>query len=117
MHKLILPGERPMSWNKMYAGSHWSKRMAEVMRVGFVIRSQLAGDEQPYTVPVDIRITAYFDTKPLDASNIAAKLYEDALKDWLLVDDTPAYVASMTTASRIDKDNPRVEIEIREAVG
>jgi Holliday junction resolvase RusA-like endonuclease len=104
-----------MSWNKMYAGSHWSKRMAEVMRVGFVIRSQLAGDEQPYTVPVDITITAYFDSKPLDASNIAAKLYEDALKDWLLVDDTPAYVSSMTTASRMDKDNPRVEIEIREA--
>jgi len=112
--KLVLMDERPISLNKFYSGDHWAKRAAEVKRVKGLMRSVLTGEETPYQALVNIRVTAFFDKRPLDSSNIAAKLYEDALKGWLIVDDTLRYVASMTTASRIDKDRPRVEIEIAE---
>ncbi len=113
-HTLVLLGERPTSWNDYWAGKHWTKRKAETDRVHQVVRSVLTGEETPYDVPVNIRIIAYFDHHPLDASNICEKPFEDALKGWLIVDDSPKYVASMTKVPRIDKDNPRVEIEIRE---
>jgi hypothetical protein len=41
-------------------------------------------------------------------------LYEDGLIGWLIKDDKPEFVRSMTTVSLIDRKNPRVEIEIRE---
>ena len=113
---LILPNERPMSWNEMYAGLHWSARKAEVDRVHMLVRASIDPDWPTYKKPVAITITAYFKAKrgQLDASNIAAKLYEDGLIGWLIVDDKPEFVRSMTTVSLLDKNNPRVEIEIRE---
>ena len=74
----------------------------------------MTGEEQMFDVLVDITITAYFDKRPLDASNICAKLYEDAIKGWLIVDDSPKYVRSVRTVSEIDKQRPRVEIEVAE---
>lgn len=112
MKTIVLPGERPASWNWYYGGTHWTKRKAEVDRVHQIVRSALTGNEIPYHQPVDIEVIAYFDVRPLDASNITGKLYEDALKGWLIVDDSPRYVRSMKTVSLIDKTNPRVEIVI-----
>jgi len=63
---------------------------------------------------VEIEVVGYFDKRPLDSSNVAGKLYEDALKGWLIEDDSIKHVAGLTTRSRIDKVNPRVEIILTE---
>lgn len=113
---LILPDEQPISWNKMYTGQHWSKRQAEVSRVHLAVRGEIDPNWPMFDRPVHITVTAYFKNKSvqLDASNIPAKLYEDGLIGWLIKDDRPQYVRSMTTVSLLDRQNPRVEIEVRE---
>lgn len=108
---IVLPGERPKSLNDYYSGQHWRARKKEADRVHELVRSYLDG-QCLYSEPVSIRVTAYFGSHPQDASNIMAKLYEDALIDWVIVDDGPKHVRSVTTESRIDKDNPRVEIRV-----
>ena len=112
---LTLAGEKPISWNKMYAGIHWRKRKREVDRVHLAVRAALDPNVPMFDTPVAITVRAYFKNKRvrLDCSNIAAKLYEDGLIGWLIADDTPEYVRSMTTISLIDRDNPRIEIEVK----
>lgn len=113
---LMLLGEQPMSWNKMYSGLHWSKRQSEAERVHLAVRGALDPDEPIFDKPVAITVRAYFKNKrvQLDCSNIAAKLYEDGLIGWLIEDDRPQYVEAITTVSLLDRNNPRVEIEIKE---
>ena len=103
-----------MSWNKLYAGMHWTARKRESDRVHLLVRQALDPDCVMFSKPVAITVTAYFKNRPMDCSNICAKMYEDGLVSWLIKDDTPKYVASMRTISRIDKKNPRVEIELVE---
>jgi Holliday junction resolvase RusA-like endonuclease len=107
---VVLEGERCVSWNTYYAGAHWSARTRETNRVKMTVRAHLTGNETPFDCPVNIIVTAYFKDHPQDPDNIAAKLYLDALKGWLLYDDDRRYVTSVTTMSKVDKDNPRVEI-------
>lgn len=113
---LVLEGERPLSWNKLYSGSlHWSKRSAEKDRVRLTVRSALDPQQViPFTTPVHITVRAYFadGRRLLDADNIASKFYIDALIGWYIEDDTPTYVSSVCTSSQMDRDNPRVEIQI-----
>ena len=111
---IVLPGERSISWNSWYSGKHWSQRNAEASRVHELVRRKLYACEM-LRYPVDITVTVWFDRNPQDCSNIAAKFYEDGLIGILLVDDSTKHVRSMTTKSRIDKINPRVEIRIMEA--
>lgn len=113
---LVIPGEKPVSWNKFYSGTHWSKRNAEANRVHLVVRAAIDPDWPMFETPVQITIRAYFKNRrlQLDASNIAAKLYEDGLIGWLIKDDGPQFVRSMTTVSLVDRNSPRVEIEIKE---
>ena len=110
--KIVLDGERPQSLNKIYSGVHWTKRKAEADRVHTLVRAALPLVYKPFDVPVRIVVTAYFKNRPLDASNIFAKVYEDGLVGHLLVDDSPQYVTEIATRSRVDRKNPRVEIEI-----
>lgn len=112
---ITIPDERPTSWNTFYAGAHWSKRKKEADRVHQMVRYALPSsvvDSGPLSERVDITVRAYFKNRPQDASNICAKLYEDALIGWVIVDDKPEYVRSMRTISEVDKKNPRVEIEV-----
>ncbi len=110
---LVLPDERPLSWNLFYSGLHWGERQREKDRVRLIVRAAIDPDRVTlFTHPVAIRVDAYFSGRPQDASNICAKLYEDALIGWLIKDDSPQYVASMTTASHKDKDYPRVVITL-----
>ncbi len=115
---LILPDEQPIGLNRLLAREHWSNRNEEVARVKLAVRAALDPDLPIFKPPVTITVTVHFKNKgvQLDASNIPAKFYEDGLIDWLIVDDSPQYVRSMTTVSLLDRDNPRVEIEIREVL-
>lgn len=115
---IVLPGERSPSRNKFWSSPHWSVRSKEAKRIHALVQNRMLemGIQQGETCNkrVEIEIVGYFDKSPLDCSNVEAKPYEDALKGWLIVDDSIKYVDGVTTRSREDKDNPRVEITIRE---
>ena len=119
--KIVLEGERPISWNKFYAGMHWSVRKDEADRVHQLVWATLHEfDDMPYeysnfmfTERVDIHVTVYFKNRPQDPDNICSKLYIDGLIGNAIENDTRQFVRKVTVQSEIDKDNPRLEIEIR----
>lgn len=117
---LVLEGERPISWNRFYAGAHWRERASESERIHTLVlmslRQQYADMPHPFVKPVEVEVTAYFKGRMMDPDNLPAKLYIDGLKlAGLLTDDTPRYIAAVTTRSRQDGRYPRVELTIREA--
>lgn len=119
--KIVMPNERPVSWNKIYESRHWifRKNLASNVHRKVIRRLEEMGyrpldKTKMFTKPVEIDVTAYFKNRPLDADNIGAKLYIDALKFICIMDDGPKYVRAVTTRSRVDSQNPRVEIEIKE---
>lgn len=109
---IVLHGEKPYSWNRFYAGTHFHERKRMAHAVHALVAGFLPVNAEVYTVPVDITITAYFKSRPLDADNIVGKLYIDGLKGKILQDDNPRWVRSVKTVSLMDKALPRVEIEI-----
>lgn len=117
--KIVLQNERPVSWNKFYSGMHWSVRQDEAKRVHELVWATLHSSDDMHTDAmmdgrVDIHITVYFDKRPYDPDNICSKLYVDGLKDNVIENDTRQYVRRVTVQSEIDRENPRVEIEIQE---
>lgn len=113
MVRLVLEGERPISWNQYYAGKHWSVRQAEAQRVHLAVRAEIDPDQAKiFGNRVDIIITTYFDQRPYDSCNVPIKVYIDGLKDWYIKDDDIKYVRSTKSVVEIDRRRPRVEIEI-----
>ncbi len=115
--KIVIPNERPISWNKFYAGTHHSARTREKNRVKLAVRAHI--DPQAAVIfqgRVDIVTTVYFDKRPHDPDNITDKFYIDALCGWYIADDTREYIRLAGTVSELDRNNPRVEIEIKEVV-
>lgn len=114
--RIVLENERPKSWNTFWAGEHWTTRKDEKDRVAWLVRSEI--DPEAATVfdaPVEIEVIAYYDSRPADSDNVCDKPYIDALIGWYIEDDSPEYVDAAITRSRLDTDNPRVEIIIRES--
>lgn len=111
--KIVLPKERPISWNKYYAGTNWRTRHEDALRVHALVKYSTLREKQ-FIKPVWIEITAYFAKSPLDPDNINAKILIDGLKHTVLVDDTMQWVDSVTVKSRIDVKNPRIEIYLEE---
>lgn len=117
--KIILKGERPLSWNKIYQSRHWifRKQFADSIHQR-VVAALIDMGIHPFDKTkmfegrVDIVVIAYFQNRSLDPDNICSKIYIDPLKFSLLHDDTPKYVRRVSTQSEIDKENPRLEIEI-----
>ena len=115
MRKIILEGERPVSWNKFYAGMHWSRRREYAAGVHYLVKLAARGTGGGlFMEKVAITITVFFKNRPLDPCNIPAKIYIDGLLGTWLIDDSPRYVSSVTTRSRVDKERPRVEIVVEE---
>lgn len=111
---IILPGERPMSWNKLYAATYWRKRNDEAIRVHTLVKIATRHVEVKFKNKVAITVTGFFDHHPTDSDNICDKFYIDGLRHSVIEDDTMRWVDSAKTQSRIDKENPRVEILIEE---
>ena len=115
---IILHGERSPSQNTYYSAPHWSTRSRLARQIhGTVRRRLMAMGIEPGTTcnrRVDIEVIGYFDQRPLDSDNVCAKIYIDALRGWLLEDDSPRWVRRVTTESRVSMD-PRVEITLIEA--
>jgi len=118
--KIVLEGERSPSVNEYYSTPHWAKRNGIAKRVHETVQRRLRemgiGPGETCNNKVNITVIGYFDKRPLDASNVSIKLYEDALKGWLIEDDSPRYVESVTAISKVDRTNPRVEIILTEVL-
>ena len=117
MLTITIPAERPISWNAFYAGGHWSKRKAEKDRVWLAVRAAFPPDVVnangwPAQTKVQIEITAFVKSSPMDADNVCTKLYVDALKGWVIPDDDGRWVETVVPRVRIDKKNPRLEIRV-----
>lgn len=117
MLTLTIPDERPISWNTFYAGGHWSKRKAEKDRVWLAVRAAFPpdvvnGNGWPAQTRVQIHITAYVKSSPMDADNVCTKLYVDALKGLVIPDDDGKWVETVVPRVKIDKANPRLEIKV-----
>lgn len=115
---IIIPEEKPVSWNKYYSGDHWSKRNDEAKRVHWLVKAHLDLESPIFDTLVDIEVAVYFKNNQvrLDASNITAKLYEDGLIGHLIKNDSWRQVRSMKTITLLDRRDPRVEISITEAL-
>lgn len=116
--KLTLPGERPVSWNKFYAGMHWQERRRRKRDVHWAVKAALLelGQVEPFAEPVHITTTAFFKNRPMDSDNICDKLYIDALKhEGIIQDDCLPYLVGTTQVPKVDADYPRVVITITRA--
>ena len=116
--KIVLPNENPKSANYYWSGGRWGRRKSEADRVhtlmGLALDDQLPEGFEIYDCPVEIHFTVYFANLNLrqDWSNLMVKPYEDSLIGRVITDDNPNYVSSGRLASRLDRDNPRVELEV-----
>jgi hypothetical protein len=117
---IVLEGVRSPSTNEFYSTPHWSVRNRIAQGIHATVRNRLRemgiGPGETCNNRVDIEVIGYFDKRPLDSSNIAAKLFEDALKGWLIEDDSITYVRKVSSESRVVKTNPRVEIILTEVL-
>lgn len=114
--KLVLEGERPISWNQLYSSNlHWSQRKTEAFRAHMLVDVECRelGDLPVLVYPVYLIFIAYLKSNPMDWDNITTKLYTDGLVHaGLLKDDKPSLVPGGCTFSLLDRKNPRLEIFI-----
>ena len=101
-----------LGMNKVYAGKHWSVRKKEADEVHLLVKSIISKTKgiKPFSKPV--QITFRYNSR-LDCSNhgYLNKLIEDALKGYILVDDSKAYVKRITTEFQSHSKNIIVEVE------
>lgn len=117
--KIILPGCRAPSWNKIYSSPHWTVRRDLAAEAHSEVYSALnsmgihpLSGKNLFRQRVDINLVAYYDKRIVDADNCCAKIFIDGLKGIIILDDSPKYVRRVSTQCEIDRKNPRLEIEI-----
>lgn len=90
---------RPLSWNKIYASPHWSKRKKLVDDYKWQVKLGLLKFRIPAT-PVKSPCKFEFDVfvkRSLDCDNVFVKGIIDYLRDWgYLPDDNPKWVKEIT---------------------
>lgn len=101
------------SLNSLYSGRHWAQRQKDAALWHNLVHAELRRQGIPQhmaTRPVEIM---FFWNDRLDCSNHAymGKLIEDALKGWLLIDDSRKYVRKITHEFY---EGDRILVEIRE---
>ena len=122
--KFIIPGELP-ALNEIInmAKQKWSYKdlkTAETDRVAWELTRQGAKRLQQFTKPIAVTITWYCPNRRKDKDNILAgcKFIFDAMQDiGLIKNDGWNQIARIVPEFEVDKDNPRVEIEIEEVEG
>lgn len=99
--RVVIPNHRAPSINRMYAGMHWTKRRKLVDEIRWIVTSSMPREiDEPFPHPVVVSIFAEYKSQPVDADNVYAKLYIDALKILNVIrDDDPRYVLQVCTSS------------------
>lgn len=99
-------------YNK-YAGNNIKQQNENIVR--WSIREAKLDKIENY--PVDLKITWYEPNKRRDSDNIhsAVKFILDALvAENILENDSQKYVRDIKHHTRVDRDNPRIIVEIKE---
>ena len=118
--RLIIPRCPPRSLNRLLR-MHWARRqeLMELWRAEVVVAAIEAG--RPRFNQASIRLRLYYDRFPLpdldNALAAASKLVLDGLvRAGVLPDDDARHVRGLELAElAVDRDNPRVEVEVSEA--
>lgn len=111
--RLVMPNKRPKSWNTFYTGTNHHKRTSIKNKEKLSLRAIIDPEEAfIFKGRIDIKTTVYFPYSPQDPDNICDKVYIDALKGWYIAEDDRKNVREVITEAKIDKQNPRIEIEL-----
>ena len=116
--KLILPGKWP-SLNE-YIQAERSHRMAGAKMKKLYTQIVFIGARcyglQPVTKPVKLWIVWYALDRRTDIDNIrwCKPILDGLVAAGVLPDDSQRWVRAIYDAFEVDKDNPRVEVEIEE---
>jgi len=97
----ILPKSMIVSTNKIYAGSHWTKRKKYADYFHLIVLSDCKSLE-PIHDKVDLSFVFSFNCRWFDSSNCTfmAKCLEDWIKKaWIIKDDSMSYVGKFTCES------------------
>lgn len=111
---ITIPEALP-TWNKFYAGKHWTTRTAIVEKWRALTLVAISGKaiQLPRPFPVDINIVVYNKTdRRRDADNICAKLLIDGFKaHGLIPDDDGRYISTVSTSHATGGHaKPRTEV-------
>ncbi len=112
--KITLENYKCPSWNILYSGKHYRKRMEMAEFAHQSVDEALNGVKMTlYATPVNITVVGHFKSRIIDSDNIVSKLLIDSLKGKLIKDDSPQYVRRVTTESvKAEKDYTEIIIEV-----
>ena len=103
--RILLEGERALSWNTFYKQGFWKKRYDLAKEKQLLVRAAIDPDIDPFAVPVQITIRATFKDHPVDVDNVCSKTYIDGLKGFVIADDDIGYVGRVIHEVVMGKEN------------
>ncbi|MBU1142017.1 MAG: hypothetical protein KKH92_00060 [Firmicutes bacterium] len=114
---LSIDNHKVISWNKLYSQRHWIVRKNMADEIHQLIKFEAIGQEIPhFDKPVKLKMIAGKKSRPVDASNICLKLYEDGLVNAGILDsDDYKHVLEVILVS-VKANIDYIEIEISDEV-
>ena len=116
--KLILPGKWPSLNDYIQAERSHRMKAAEMKRqyTDFVFYSAFNAHVQRVTKPVRVHFIWYSINRRMDTDNIrwCKPILDGLVKAGVLPNDSQSWVREISDTFLVDKDNPRVEVEIEE---
>lgn len=104
---------RNYSLNSIYGGVHWTKRQRLAQEWHWTVKDALSAakiSHKPLKHPV--AITFFWDDGlDIDNHGLVGKLTVDALKGWVLTDDSPRYFVAV---SHCFWDGGEIKVEVTE---
>lgn len=119
MYRLIFPEDRAISGNDIWSGKVGRWDRAEIARnVHVVVKAAVNETVVPvFEYPVLLIFRVYEGKRMRDWSNYQIKAHEDGLvRAGVLPDDNRKYVRGGMILTYVDKDNPRLEVEVWDVV-
>jgi hypothetical protein len=120
--KIVIQGEFP-AMNEIIAASksHFGQYSQMKKEYTQLVKLETISKMQKYKYPpmqgkVNVELTWYTKDEKKDPDNVAAgcKFILDGLRDsGIIKDDTRRYINALSHEFRTDKNNPRVEIELK----
>lgn len=93
------------------------KRNQERVRIGLLKARSEETLQRVYKYPIQLKIAWYEPNMRRDVDNItfATKfILDEMVKQGIIQDDSQKYVSGVIHDVRVDKENPRIEVEIQE---
>ena len=109
---MIVIRGNPISVNALYRGRRFLTKEGKAIKEDYAWQTKMHWRTKPTAKRLELRIDAYFGSKRIrDIDNIA-KAILDAFKGIVWVDD--GQVDVLHIYRKYDKENPRMEIEVKE---